>query len=236
MSDSAPAFPEKAFVFDLHLVCGGYAYFSTVTGWIKNDDQGREVREPDVVTVEAFQSALDALGQRAVVVDTVSRFDRWLLCRGWAVIARDAAYSLVKPWLKKRSCVTDAIGTFTDIALCDEGALKHYAGRSRRQYVKERDGGVCLLCGNSENDGAELTMQHVMPFSRGGVTTSRNLVVLCKRCNENLGTQHLNRLYDLAGLPHQYDLALFQTEITEEAFAWAAQISSNLLHTRCVVW
>jgi len=48
----------------------------------------------------------------------------------------------------------------------------------KRQCAK----GVCGYCGQSTPAG-ELTMDHVVPLSRGGRTTKGNVVPSCKTCN-----------------------------------------------------
>ena len=54
-----------------------------------------------------------------------------------------------------------------------------------RQNVYKRDGYRCVYCGN--RDG--LTLDHVMPKSRGGRDTWTNLVTACMRCNAKKGNQ-----------------------------------------------
>ena len=48
-----------------------------------------------------------------------------------------------------------------------------------KNKIKE---GVCYLCGNSF-DSKDLTMEHLTPLSRGGLSIKNNLVVACKGCN-----------------------------------------------------
>lgn len=50
-----------------------------------------------------------------------------------------------------------------------------------RERLRRRDGSRCVRCGSEE----ELTVDHVQPFSRGGLTVPRNLQLLCKSCNSS---------------------------------------------------
>jgi len=45
--------------------------------------------------------------------------------------------------------------------------------------VRRRDGGACARCGNQER----LEYDHIIPVKLGGANTSRNLQLLCERCN-----------------------------------------------------
>lgn len=42
--------------------------------------------------------------------------------------------------------------------------------------------GVCYYCGHS-TPSKELTMDHIVPISRGGKSTKNNVVTACKGCN-----------------------------------------------------
>ena len=52
-----------------------------------------------------------------------------------------------------------------------------------RFNVLERDGGICCACGRSPREGVTLHVDHIKPFSLGGLTTLDNLQTLCADCN-----------------------------------------------------
>ena len=48
-----------------------------------------------------------------------------------------------------------------------------------RIFVWKRDEGRCVQCGSREN----LEFDHMIPFSKGGGSTARNIQLLCETCN-----------------------------------------------------
>jgi 5-methylcytosine-specific restriction endonuclease McrA len=67
---------------------------------------------------------------------------------------------------------------------------KHQKGgkwcrRSTRLAIYMRDGFKCLLCGADLHDvePREITLDHVIPQSKGGTNHPSNLATACNRCN-----------------------------------------------------
>jgi 5-methylcytosine-specific restriction endonuclease McrA len=55
-----------------------------------------------------------------------------------------------------------------------------------RRTVLARDGYTCQYCG-AQPDKSELTLDHVVPRSRGGRSSWENVVTACTRCNQRKG-------------------------------------------------
>lgn len=60
-----------------------------------------------------------------------------------------------------------------------------------RQHIKERDGFTCKICGASVEKEPHLLLEidHIIPLSKGGMTTEDNLQTLCWRCNRSKGSK-----------------------------------------------
>lgn len=63
-----------------------------------------------------------------------------------------------------------------------------------RQQIKERDHFTCKYCGASISKEPNLLLEidHIVPVSKGGLTTEENLQTLCWRCNRKKGDKVLS--------------------------------------------
>lgn len=51
-------------------------------------------------------------------------------------------------------------------------------------WKQKLDEGVCYFCKKTFSK-SKLTMEHLIPLARGGLSIKNNLVVSCKNCNSN---------------------------------------------------
>ncbi len=72
-------------------------------------------------------------------------------------------------------------GSETDIAREKSEARRL---RTTKWWRKKCARGICHYCGRRFKP-SELTMDHVVPLSRGGRSVRENLVPACKECNTN---------------------------------------------------
>lgn len=221
-----------SYAFDLRQVCGGYAYFSVFT--MGMGVSGRDTRRsPSGVHEARFISALAEMGQLTSIVDSRESYRDWLCVQGWAVVDEEYAREYMPQWLGVRKCIRSPLGSYTDVSIASKKILsRSYRGKAR-EIIIDRDGRQCLRCGVVAN----LTLQHVLPFSHGGETNSRNMVTLCEPCNQELRDEIDQELYQLAGLAQGVELSLLRGgSFDNNALIRAAYLSANLMHTRCEIW
>lgn len=85
-------------------------------------------------------------------------------------------------------------------------------GRIKRRYVKmdsyyvpyarklvlKRDGHKCVYCGSSSN----LTIDHVVPISKGGKSSWENTVTSCWKCNNSKGETNVKDFMETKNFTH----------------------------------
>lgn len=65
----------------------------------------------------------------------------------------------------------------------EKSSSRPHIPESVRIEVWRRDGGKCTRCGSRE----KLEFDHIIPLSRGGSNTARNIELLCEKCNRSKG-------------------------------------------------
>jgi hypothetical protein len=72
-----------------------------------------------------------------------------------------------------------------------QGQGQHWISDHKRLSIYLRDGLACCYCGVGIEDGAKLTLDHLVAHSDGGSNDQSNLVTCCHTCNSSRG----NRCY-----------------------------------------
>lgn len=120
------------------------------------------------------------------------------------------AWGNYRNWWVYQNCVYEDTGTYTDeekklliMEFCDKERQKferlkakfnseasQEIKREREKIPEEvriavwrRDQGKCVRCGGREN----LEYDHIVPVSKGGSNTVRNVELLCESCNRQKG-------------------------------------------------
>ena len=65
------------------------------------------------------------------------------------------------------------------------------AKRIWRREIKEKWEHKCAYCGFTEN----LTIDHIIPQSKGGIDFTKNVVCACHDCNQSKGHEHWKLWY-----------------------------------------
>ncbi len=81
---------------------------------------------------------------------------------------------------------------FCGKVLIERGMATESNGGGRQPIPKQvqrevwrRDQGKCVECGSNEN----LEYDHIVPVSKGGSNTDRNIQLLCEKCNRSKGNR-----------------------------------------------
>jgi 5-methylcytosine-specific restriction endonuclease McrA len=82
------------------------------------------------------------------------------------------------------------------IRLLEYRRIPHQTRALSRKNILLRDRNTCQYCGVVLHS-SELTLDHVQPRSRGGLSTWENLVAACHGCNRRKGNQLLHELQDM---------------------------------------
>ncbi len=82
------------------------------------------------------------------------------------------------------------------IRLLEYRRIPHQTRALSRKNILLRDRNMCQYCSVVLTSG-ELTLDHVIPRSRGGLSTWENLVACCHDCNRRKGNQLLHELREM---------------------------------------
>jgi 5-methylcytosine-specific restriction endonuclease McrA len=124
----------------------------------------------------------------AIIVEnsqyTAFNFEQWL------------ARSLLDVWPKDQrfiNSVSQRIAVPSVIRYLKYDKIPKTSVRMSRKSIYERDDHTCYLCGQKLSE-THLTLDHVIPVSKGGRSDWANLATCCAKCNCEKGDKLLSEL------------------------------------------
>ncbi len=128
---------------------------------------------PVLVLNSAFQP-LSVIPERRLVV---------LLSKSKVTFLDDEVRRVIEDGIRQRRLVNDRP---VIVQLLANVHVPRMALRPTRANILLRDDETCQYCGKRSRD---LTLDHIVPRSRGGQSTWENLVACCKACNGRKGNR-----------------------------------------------
>lgn len=209
-------------------------YYRTFSKWTDFAEKGRDIRVPDKIIVDNAKRLLKSLELKLQKINCSNEF-RYIIesldankRSDWFLIEDSLLKSNFTFLLDEKVCLSSPFGVFWDKKIKRLRAGSRRTTHLRKQVLK-RDNYNCIICGKSSSDGVVLTLDHVIPYSRGGETTKDNLVTLCENCNILKGNKRCDDLFGKAGLHHNYDKTEIKTKLTPKTFYDAIRWSSNIM-------
>jgi hypothetical protein len=136
----------------------------------KDDEVSSEEAIHKVNLQEAFGLNYDeflSLSSKAAL-DSLERTDDWIKIDTYITVNN------YRKWEKEK-------GSSSYLDSSEESSKNRHISQSVKDDVWNRDGGVCVQCGSNQN----IEFDHIIPHSKGGSNTYRNIQLLCEPCNRS---------------------------------------------------
>lgn len=72
-----------------------------------------------------------------------------------------------------------------------------WISREKRLAIYMRDGLACAYCGDSIEEGAHLSLDHLTPYCKAGDHRTQNLVTACVKCNSSRGNRSIGQFAEI---------------------------------------
>ena len=144
---------------------------------VHQDNDGHALHQPVLVLNASYEPINVCAARRAIV----------LVLKGIAMTEEENGHFL--------HAARVAVRVPSVIRLLEYRRIPHQSRALSRKNILLRDRNTCQYC-STTLPSSELTLDHVIPRSRGGLSTWENLVACCHPCNRRKGNQ----------LPHEANM------------------------------
>jgi 5-methylcytosine-specific restriction endonuclease McrA len=150
----------------------GKGHHATVEVVVEQPRPGTPMHQPVLVLNASYEPINICAARRAIV----------LVLKGVAMAEEENGHFL--------HAQTMTIRVPSVIRLLEYRRIPHQTRALSRKNILLRDRNSCQYCGKTLPAG-DLTLDHIIPRSRGGLSTWENLVACCHQCNRSKGNQLL---------------------------------------------
>lgn len=91
----------------------------------------------------------------------------------------DEAILVFSDFIKKKKTRIECLRQTSDMTTLGGKSMRERLAEGVRNEVWRRDQGKCVSCSSNQ----KLEFDHIIPVSRGGSNTARNIQLLCENCN-----------------------------------------------------
>ena len=134
------------------------------------------------------------------------------------VLSLDDKCMIVETWDRKIRSQHKSFDLPSVIVLKNYRASKAHKSKCTKQNIISRDNNTCQYCGRSD---CKMTIDHVVPRSKGGKFSWDNLVSACPACNQKKGDRSLHESnMRLLSIPQEPKIHLFKKRVINPDQNW----------------
>jgi Holliday junction DNA helicase RuvB len=133
-----------------------------------------------IILSAAKRQGIEIVPEAAILL---ARYSDGNPSQGLNLLKKAHMYAIVRADGRITPDVVENASTLFELDDAPRAAARQPIPDDVKRFVWQRDGGRCVKCGSREN----LEFDHIIPISKGGSNTARNIQLLCARCNRAKG-------------------------------------------------
>ena len=133
-----------------------------------------------IILSAAQRQGIEIVPEAAILL---ARYSDGNPSQGLNLLKKAHMYAIVRADGRITPDVVENASTLFELDDAPRAAARQRIPDDVKRFVWQRDGGRCVKCGSREN----LEFDHIIPISKGGSNTARNIQLLCARCNRAKG-------------------------------------------------